>query len=124
MQKTAYEMRISDWSSDVCSSDLAGAVRLQLDARQLGDAVDQPQHILAEILLDLGRCRDGVFEGVVQQAGGDGGAVELHAGEDAGDFHGRGEIRIARDRKIGGLGKRVAVGVVVGGRGTYKKNKK
>src|SRR3546814_17158094 len=24
-QKTAYEMRISDWSSDVCSSDLKGA---------------------------------------------------------------------------------------------------
>src|SRR3546814_9975102 len=24
-QKTAYEMRISDWSSDVCSSDLDGA---------------------------------------------------------------------------------------------------
>src|SRR3546814_9554513 len=24
MQKTAYEMRISDWSSDVCSSDLPG----------------------------------------------------------------------------------------------------
>src|SRR3546814_2451085 len=24
-QKTAYEMRISDWSSDVCSSDLIGA---------------------------------------------------------------------------------------------------
>src|SRR3546814_16044097 len=23
-QKTAYEMRISDWSSDVCSSDLVG----------------------------------------------------------------------------------------------------
>src|SRR3546814_10101292 len=29
-QKTAYEMRISDWSSDVCSSDL------------LADAQDQP----------------------------------------------------------------------------------
>src|SRR3546814_3980138 len=26
-QKTAYEMRISDWSSDVCSSDLAGLVK-------------------------------------------------------------------------------------------------
>src|SRR3546814_9807908 len=26
-QKTAYEMRISDWSSDVCSSDLAGKRR-------------------------------------------------------------------------------------------------
>src|SRR3546814_1772079 len=25
-QKTAYEMRISDWSSDVCSSDLAKTV--------------------------------------------------------------------------------------------------
>src|SRR3546814_5620524 len=25
-QKTAYEMRISDWSSDVCSSDLAGGL--------------------------------------------------------------------------------------------------
>src|SRR3546814_6938915 len=26
-QKTAYEMRISDWSSDVCSSDLGGLGR-------------------------------------------------------------------------------------------------
>src|SRR3546814_5558014 len=26
-QKTAYEMRISDWSSDVCSSDLLGRYR-------------------------------------------------------------------------------------------------
>src|SRR3546814_1376630 len=25
-QKTAYEMRISDWSSDVCSSDLVGDI--------------------------------------------------------------------------------------------------
>src|SRR3546814_9885672 len=25
-QKTAYEMRISDWSSDVCSSDLVGGL--------------------------------------------------------------------------------------------------
>src|SRR3546814_3456383 len=28
-QKTAYEMRISDWSSDVCSSDLT-AIRVKL----------------------------------------------------------------------------------------------
>src|SRR3546814_4377638 len=27
-QKTAYEMRISDWSSDVCSSDLASFIGL------------------------------------------------------------------------------------------------
>src|SRR3546814_4713898 len=32
-QKTAYEMRISDWSSDVCSSDLA------LDQQRLGGMV-------------------------------------------------------------------------------------
>src|SRR3546814_5952071 len=28
-QKTAYEMRISDWSSDVCSSDLFARLREQ-----------------------------------------------------------------------------------------------
>src|SRR3546814_7031658 len=33
-QKTAYEMRISDWSSDVCSSDLGDPVFQRL----LGDA--------------------------------------------------------------------------------------
>src|SRR3546814_4348677 len=29
-QKTAYEMRISDWSSDVCSSDLLDQRRAQV----------------------------------------------------------------------------------------------
>src|SRR3546814_3049432 len=29
-QKTAYEMRISDWSSDVCSSDLQALLGLHL----------------------------------------------------------------------------------------------
>src|SRR3546814_5501174 len=31
MQETAYEMRISDWSSDVCSSDLDAGRRAALD---------------------------------------------------------------------------------------------
>src|SRR3546814_1227185 len=31
-QKTAYEMRISDWSSDVCSSDLHGVVSISSPA--------------------------------------------------------------------------------------------
>src|SRR3546814_8452672 len=31
-QKTAYEMRSSDWSSDVCSSDLAEVLQLMADA--------------------------------------------------------------------------------------------
>src|SRR3546814_2367400 len=29
-QKTAYEMRISDWSSDVCSSDLISSVEARV----------------------------------------------------------------------------------------------
>src|SRR3546814_1505659 len=32
-QKTAYEMRISDWSSDVCSSDLVAAIRFLGDRK-------------------------------------------------------------------------------------------
>src|SRR3546814_17752085 len=35
-QKTAYEMRISDWSSDVCSSDL----RLTIVGKNLRDHID------------------------------------------------------------------------------------
>src|SRR3546814_4210096 len=31
-QKTAYEMRISDWSSDVCSSDLTRVHHAEQDA--------------------------------------------------------------------------------------------
>src|SRR3546814_5155721 len=34
-QKTAYEMRISDWSSDVCSSDLQIGDYIAPNARQL-----------------------------------------------------------------------------------------
>src|SRR3546814_3209993 len=38
-QKTAYEMRISDWSSDVCSSDLLSVVSYSLQ-----DLVLSPLH--------------------------------------------------------------------------------
>src|SRR3546814_9224436 len=34
-QKTAYEMRISDWSSDVCSSDLIAKVLAEALGRRL-----------------------------------------------------------------------------------------
>src|SRR3546814_5110761 len=51
-QKTAYEMRISDWSSDVCSSDLPAARRgdalvMQLAAHRLAHRVarrEQQRH--------------------------------------------------------------------------------
>src|SRR3546814_6141969 len=51
-QKTAYEMRISDWSSDVCSSDLSRR-------RQLMEAVNdfpfwlRAQHLLNFILIGM-----------------------------------------------------------------------
>src|SRR3546814_6588134 len=44
-QKTAYEMRISDWSSDVCSSDLPRRV-YRVDCREVIDELlgkDLPQ---------------------------------------------------------------------------------
>src|SRR3546814_6226619 len=58
-QKTAYEMRISDWSSDVCSSDLlfvlvarpvAGDVDVivadfERQVRNGGIEVEQPRHV-------------------------------------------------------------------------------
>src|SRR3546814_2177565 len=48
-QKTAYEMRISDWSSDVCSSDLSAhrAGNERIDLR-----VAQPRQGLARALRD------------------------------------------------------------------------
>src|SRR3546814_11774062 len=40
-QKTAYEMRISDWSSDVCSSDLHGVAgrRRRTDTRAVSAGI-------------------------------------------------------------------------------------
>src|SRR3546814_4778122 len=49
-QKTAYEMRISDWSSDVCSSDLAVFV----ETREIGDGIATLQQ----------------FDDFIEQAGG------------------------------------------------------
>src|SRR3546814_6122728 len=40
-QKTAYEMRISDWSSDVCSSDLTLGNRVEMgEEAERRDGVD------------------------------------------------------------------------------------
>src|SRR3546814_970458 len=63
-QKTAYEVRISDWGSDVCSSDLADpefdADRLRADRRLRAyniTGADRPERrddILRELLGSLG----------------------------------------------------------------------
>src|SRR3546814_5005435 len=46
-QKTAYEMRISDWSSDVCSSDLRNCSRGSTLV-----SVDRCKRVAAERLVD------------------------------------------------------------------------
>src|SRR3546814_2146699 len=82
-QKTAYEMRISDWSSDVCSSDLrlrGGVDRRLADDDFAGPAVerlgvvadtrlaaafDLVQHVgdqTASVVLAAGRCLLGLFQ--------------------------------------------------------------
>src|SRR3546814_19352644 len=58
-QKTAYEMRISDWSSDVCSSDLRDHLehRLLQHVRRCiavaADAQGQGEHRALEAAVDL-----------------------------------------------------------------------
>src|SRR3546814_18396869 len=47
-QKTAYELRISDWSSDVCSSDLQ-LFRIADIGRVAEDQVERPDDPLAPV---------------------------------------------------------------------------
>src|SRR3546814_5082614 len=76
-QKTAYELRISDWSSDVCSSDLIvtmlgigitlGPRRIELvriaHADQVtGDQPSQPGAMRHDIAPQIGRRRIAVLE--------------------------------------------------------------
>src|SRR3546814_4969392 len=65
-QKTAYDMRISDWSSDVCSSDLAAAL---LEAREV--VVDQLEIRLdggASVPARVGPGQEVLFDGQVLEA--------------------------------------------------------
>src|SRR3546814_13722279 len=82
-QKTAYEMRISDWSSDVCSSDhrgdallefgdLAGKRRLVADAG--GQPAEQARDLAARLdqAIDVVDQKQDVLVGFVTEMLGDG----------------------------------------------------
>src|SRR3546814_3451081 len=61
-QKTAYEMRISDWSSDVCSSDLAAArdraaAATRADGRRCRSDVPHAVGFLADDVVVAGAVR-------------------------------------------------------------------
>src|SRR3546814_15767091 len=93
-QKTAYEMRISDWSSDVCSSDLADVQRpdrqglsgLGIATCLLRSDVQQGQRIEGNLALLVGRDDHDAraafsldFSGNAAGAAGVGFGVELAA---------------------------------------------
>src|SRR3546814_11183096 len=101
---TAYGMRISDWSSDVCSSDLHHAAQV---AQQFARKLLRHEHLLARAQLRVGRQR----AQVERQRG------ELVPGH---------VVQFARhaDRKRVVEGKSVSVRVDIGGRRIIKKNKK
>src|SRR3546814_7469628 len=58
-QKTAYEMRISDWSSDVCSSDLPRLIvvatlrLLQLQVREITVGVTREERVRERSTVEL-----------------------------------------------------------------------
>src|SRR3546814_10093133 len=58
-QKTAYEMRISDWSSDVCSSDLVAGLRLDTLAERQRRGAEKMDVDIA------GAAEAGIFEMVM-----------------------------------------------------------
>src|SRR3546814_8255094 len=133
-QKTAYEMRISDWSSDVCSSDLrypraarcgdalggARPARCRLERRSalwLCARVGRdrhPNHDFAQ----RDRRQPPSERRVALPGAGDDGAVP----DD--DLHGRAAVRgRPRGRKRGVEGKGESVSVAPGGRRILKKKK-
>ena len=68
----------------------------EIDFADLGDALDDVGHLLAELRLDLVHGHGGVFHGVVQQPGDDGGGVQPHVRQHDGDFQGMHQVGFAR----------------------------
>src|SRR3546814_3870443 len=85
-QKTAYEMRISDWSSDVCSSDLQqrspGNNEHDFDFVQRGLARQVPDFLHHTRFYPARRARSAPVQRRRQDAGG----ARLGARGDAGLF--------------------------------------
>src|SRR3546814_9776208 len=52
-QKTAYEMRISDWSSDVCSSDLAAINDLKAEFADTEAMEHRARHVVEKMMVTL-----------------------------------------------------------------------
>ena len=75
--------------------DLALLAGRERDGADLGDALDDVRDVVAERVADALDGGEGVLDHVVQEAGGDADDVELHVGEDVGDFERMDEVRLA-----------------------------
>src|SRR3546814_13507854 len=123
-QKTAYEMLISDWSSDVCSSDLEPNGNIGEARIERSDAVHRKLRLQGQIC--VARCKD------IRRRGGDE-AVRSEGCLKIGrvvaeDIVGpaldeRPIPREERDRKSVGSGRGVSVRVESGGRSAIQKKK-
>src|SRR3546814_16375826 len=118
-QKTAYEMRISDWSSDVCSSDLWHRVDRRLADRQrqarLGDRADAGAGLEDDTAAGRRAAQRCLHGGEVS-----------HIRVIAGILHDGGAGRVVGpglDRESVVSGKSVSVRVDLGGRPFIKKKK-
>src|SRR3546814_19266143 len=78
-QKTAYEMRISDWSSDVCSSDLELRPRQQVLGRIAAERQLREQHHVGA--MKVARLDDHRRDALGVAGDGADGEVELGEGE-------------------------------------------
>ena len=74
---------------------LRGLLRDEVELADLGQPLDQPADVRAEHFVDFGAGCVGILDRVVKQRHGNRGVIELQVGEDAGDFEGMREIRIA-----------------------------
>ena len=84
-------------------SEVLGLCRLgvlQVDLVELGDAVDKLRHDGAEEPADLGERDARILHRVVEEASGDGGAVELKGGQDACYLDRVVEVGVARGTKL------------------------
>src|SRR3546814_10637373 len=113
-QKTAYEMRISDWSSDVCSSDLTDLRGGEIEFPQAHEACTiEPLHLVAagEKTLPPGLERIGIvepqdFDVGYEQAGALDGRQHLGQGRDiAAGEDVSGDPRIGDAGRVGEIGR-------------------
>ena len=75
----------------------------EFDLVEFGDAFDDVGDLIVEAFGDLGGCDVGVFDGVVEQAGGDGGRIHFEVGEDLADFEGMDDVGLARGAVLAGV---------------------